>query len=60
MKSMKHADIIFGTVGTASTAVLTQVNTVLACIAGVLTVGVMALRFRREWKNRNRPPREDD
>lgn len=56
---MKHGDIVFGAVGTVGTITLTQFNAMLACAAGILTVGVMALRFRREWKNRNQPPKDD-
>jgi len=52
--NMKHGDIIFGAIGTTSTALLSQINVVLACAAGVLTVGVMALKFRREWRNRDK------
>lgn len=50
---MKHPDIFFGVAGTAGTITLTQVNAVLACLAGLLTVAVMTLRLRREWKQRN-------
>jgi hypothetical protein len=55
---MKHGDIVFGTVGTAGTFGLGTVNLWLGCVAGVLTVGVMAIRLRREWKHRNDPPKE--
>lgn len=58
MKSMKHGDIVFGTAGTVGTITLAQINTALAFAAGILTVGVMAIRFRREWKHRNDPPKE--
>lgn len=56
---MKHnGDIIFGTIGTAGTALLSTVNVYLACIAGVFTCLVMALKLRREWLHRNDPPEE--
>jgi hypothetical protein len=55
---MKHGDIIFGTVGTISTGILSTINIILAFIAGSLTVFVMVLRARREWKHRNLPPEE--
>lgn len=53
---MKHGDIFFGAIGTAGTALLSTINVVLACLAGLLTVGIMALRFRREWKHRDDKP----
>lgn len=56
---MKHGDIVFGTIGTLGTITLTQFNAMLAFAAGILTVGVMALKFRREWKSRNQPPKYD-
>lgn len=57
-KLMKHGDVIFGAVGTASSFTLGTVNLLLGCTAGVLTVGVMGLRLRREWRHRNRPPED--
>lgn len=55
MKSltMKHGDILFGTIGTTATFGLTLVSLTLGCIAGTMTVVVMALKVRKEWKNRN-------
>lgn len=50
---MKKFDVIFGTAGTTATLTLNQINSILALVAGLLTVGVMFLRLRREWKNRN-------
>lgn len=55
----QHADIFFGATGTLGTITLTQVNAVLACVAGVLTVAVMSFRLRREWKSRNLKPSKD-
>lgn len=49
----KQWDIIFGTAGTIGTITLAQVNAILACFAGLLTIFVMAMRARREWRNRN-------
>lgn len=55
---MKHGDLIFGAVGTAGTITLTHINLLLGFVAGILTVGVMALRFRKEWKYRDKPPKD--
>lgn len=52
-QNMKHGDILFGTIGTTATFGLTLVNLTLGCIAGVMTVVVMAIKLRKEWKNRN-------
>lgn len=51
-------DVIFGTAGTAATFGLGFVNVAAGCIAGVLTVGILILRLRREWIHRNDPPKE--
>lgn len=50
---MKHFDLMFGIVGTVGTATLSQINTALAFVAGVLTVFVMAMRALHEWRRRN-------
>lgn len=50
---MKHFDIQFGFAGGIATITLNQFNSIIACVVGLLTVGVMLLRLRREWKNRN-------
>lgn len=55
---MKHGDIIFGTIGTAATFILSHFDRVLAITAGLLTVGILILRFRREWLHRNDPPND--
>lgn len=52
----KHWDVMFGVGGTASTITLTQVNAYLAFISGVITVFIVVVRARREWKHRNEPP----
>lgn len=53
---MKHNDVIFGTVGTVVTFVLSHFDKALAITAGILTVSILILRFRREWRHRNDPP----
>jgi hypothetical protein len=55
---MKHSDIVFGTVGTIATFILSHFDKALAITAGLLTVGILILRFRREWIHRNDPPAE--
>lgn len=57
---MKNIDICFGIAGSVTTWGLTAVNGILALIAGILTVAVMVLRLRREWKIRNRDPDDED
>ena len=58
LKMSKQWDILLGTVGTAGTITLSTINAWLALTAGILTVFVMALRARREWKGRDRPPED--
>jgi hypothetical protein len=53
---MKHSDIVFGTIGTITTFILSHFDKALAITAGLITVGILILRFRREWKHRNDPP----
>jgi hypothetical protein len=55
---MKNGDVVFGTIGTAATFILSHFDKALAIAAGLLTVGILALRFRREWIHRNDPPKE--
>ena len=51
--NMKHGDILFGAIGTSATFGLAQVNLILGCIAGVMTVIVMGIKLKKEWKHRN-------
>jgi hypothetical protein len=53
---MKHGDVLFGAVGTASTFGLGTINALLGCAAGVLTIAVLVFRLRREWIHRNDKP----
>ena len=50
---MNNNDIAFGFIGTSATFGLSQINLVLGCAAGVLTIAVMIIRLRKEWRNRN-------
>lgn len=54
----KHWDVYFGVGGTVGSITLGQVNAVLGTVTMILTLGVMALRLRREWKSRNKDPNE--
>ena len=54
---MKHWDAIFATVGMGGT--LATVNTLLATVIATLTILMLALRLRKEWNNRNKPPDDD-
>ena len=53
---MKNTDIIVGAAGTGVTFGLGFVNVFLGCVAGVLTVTILCLKLRREWRHRNDPP----
>jgi hypothetical protein len=55
-----HWDWIIGTGGTLGTITLGHVNGAIACITGLLTLGVMALKLRRAWKNRNNPKDDEN
>lgn len=44
---------LFGTVGTIATFSLAQVNAVIGCIAGLLTIAYVGLGVRHRWVNRN-------
>ena len=58
-KIMKHGDILFGTIGTSATFGLSLVNLTLGCIAGVMTVIVMGIKLKKEWKHRNDKKSDD-
>ena len=52
--SNQQWDVAFGILGTAGTLSLSFINVMLGCMAGVLTVCVMGLRLRKEWKDRDK------
>jgi hypothetical protein len=60
VRMKNHWDWIFGSVGTLGTITLGHVNAALACATGLLTVCVMLLKLRREWKNRNTPKPDEN
>lgn len=49
----KHWDSIFGTAGLVGTITLGHVNVAIGCAVGAVTLFVMVLRARREWRHRN-------
>ena len=53
---MKNGDVILGTIGSTATFTLGALNVWLGICAGVLTVSVMAIKLRREWRHRDLPP----
>lgn len=57
LKLMK-GDVLFGIVGTGVTFGLSQLNLILGCISGVLTIGILIIKFRREFADRNKPPKD--
>ena len=52
--NMNNGDIAFGVIGTAGTFGLGQINLVLGCTAGVLTIAVMLMRLRKEWRDKDK------
>jgi len=50
--------VLLGTIGTAATFILSHFDKVLAIAAGILTVALLLLKLRREWRHRNDPPQE--
>lgn len=56
----KHWDICFGAAGALSTWSLARVNLLLSLSVGILSLTVMLMRARREWRNRNQPPDKKD
>lgn len=51
--------VLLGTIGTTITFILSNFDKVLAYVAGILTVVLLILKVRREWKHRNDPPADD-
>lgn len=50
---MKHRDIILESLATGLLWLLTNVDKAAATVAGLLTVGIIAIRLRKEWRHRN-------
>lgn len=49
-------DIGFGSGGTFAILSLASINATLAAGCGALTLAILALRLRREWRKRDEPP----
>lgn len=46
-------DVLVGVAGTATSLTFAEANTIVAFMAGVLTVMLLMFRVRREWLRRN-------
>ena len=53
---MKHGDVMLGAAGSVATFVASHFNEFLGSCVGLVSLAVMLLRLRREWKHRNEPP----
>ncbi len=53
---MKYGDVMFGTVAAIFTYAAGHFNEILAAVVGLVSLCVMLLRLRREWKHRDDPP----
>lgn len=49
-------DIGFGSGATFAMLTLASINTAIAAGCGALTLAILALRLRREWRKRDEPP----
>ena len=50
----KHWDTIFGTTMAAGTITLAHINTAIGISVGLVSLFIVIIRARKEWKNRNR------
>jgi len=57
---MKHGDVMFGAAGSLATFVASHFNEFLGSAVGLVSLAVMLLRLRREWKHRNDAPPNDE
>jgi hypothetical protein len=55
-----HRDALLGSVLTSLTWLASHLNDVLGYIVGFLSIVLLLFRIRREWKNWNKPPKDDD
>jgi hypothetical protein len=51
--TMNNGDVIFGTIATSGSLVLSSYNLFMGCVAITLTVAILALRLRKAWRNRD-------
>jgi hypothetical protein len=49
-------DVVFGFLTSAITFIVSHFNAIIGGCIGVISLGIMLLRLRREWKHRNDPP----
>lgn len=54
----KYWDVLFGTGGFLTSLTLAQWNQLVALAVGLLTLFILIMRSRREWRNRNKPPED--
>jgi hypothetical protein len=53
IRELINHNVLFGTIGTATTFLASHFNYALGCFAGMLTVGILLIRIRKEWRHRN-------
>ena len=51
-KIINH-NAILGIVGTSASFILSHYDKALAGIAAILTIGILCIRIRKEWRHRN-------
>ena len=53
MGKIVNHNIVFGTVGTLVTFIASHFDYAVACACGTVTLAILCVRFRKEWKHRN-------
>ncbi len=56
---MRQWDIVLGVTGSVATWNMAEVNSLLACVAGMMTCTLLGFRVRREYLRRNAGFRRD-
>ena|GEM_PF-6837398 len=51
---------MFGWMGFALTFLANHFSATIGGMVGIVTLAVMTLRLRREWRHRNNPPPKDE
>jgi hypothetical protein len=49
----KQIDLLFGWLACAATFITTHFNQFLGAGVGLLSLAIMVIRFRKEWRHRN-------
>ena len=57
-RMFRHWDIASGAGATLAVVKLESFNSGIATMVGVLTVILLSLRVRSEWRNRNKPTKD--